>query len=150
MTVDKVMEQAQVFASAWSLIGGQFDDGTMHEEALEAKKELRDLVQSVVDSNVKPLEPDWKSIAISLGQRVNFAVQSCDCKGGGMLNMETGTVTGWREQKPVAYRAWFDKDNGARWLFTLWPEEERLDVDWEPLFTAPKATIPSATATQKP
>lgn len=46
------------------------------------------------------------------------------------------------QQEPVAYRAWFDKDNGARWLFTLWPEEERLDVDWEPLFTAPKATIP--------
>lgn len=50
-------------------------------------------------------------------------------------------ATDAREQKPVAYRAWFDKDNGARWLFTLWPEEERLDVDWEPLFTAPKATI---------
>jgi hypothetical protein len=51
-------------------------------------------------------------------------------------------ATDAREQQPVAYRAWFDKDNGARWLFTLWPEEERLDVDWEPLFTAPKATIP--------
>lgn len=37
--------------------------------------------------------------------------------------------------EPVAYRAWFDKDNGARWLFTLWPEEERLDVDWEALVT---------------
>lgn len=48
----------------------------------------------------------------------------------------------FKQQEPVAYRAWFDKDNGARWLFTLWPEEERLDVDWEPLFTAPKATIP--------
>lgn len=41
--------------------------------------------------------------------------------------------------EPVAYRAWFDADNGARWLFTLWPEEERLDVEWEPLFAAPKA-----------
>jgi hypothetical protein len=51
-------------------------------------------------------------------------------------------ATDAREQQPVAYRAWFDKDNGARWLFTLWPKEERLDVDWEPLFTAPKATIP--------
>jgi len=42
-------------------------------------------------------EVDWKSIAMALGQRVNFAVQSCDCKGGGMLNLETGKVTGWRD-----------------------------------------------------
>lgn len=41
-------------------------------------------------------------------------------------------------QEPVAYRAWFDQDNGARWLFTLWPEEERLDVQWEPLYAAPQ------------
>jgi hypothetical protein len=39
--------------------------------------------------------------------------------------------------EPVAWRAWFDADNGARWLFTLWPEEERLDVKWEPLYTTP-------------
>jgi len=42
----------------------------------------------------------------------------------------------------VAYRAWFDADNGARWLFTLWPEEERLNVEWEPLYAAPKALAP--------
>jgi hypothetical protein len=42
-------------------------------------------------------------------------------------------------QEPVAWRAWFDADSGARWLFTLWPEEERLDVKWEPLYTAPPA-----------
>ena len=51
------------------------------------------------------------------------------------------------KSKPVAYRAWFDADNGARWLFTLWPEEERLDVVWEPLFTAPKASIASQNMT---
>ena len=42
-----------------------------------------------------------------------------------------------RQAEPVAWRAWFDQDNGARWLFTLWPEEERLDVTWEPLYAAP-------------
>jgi chromosome segregation ATPase len=40
------------------------------------------------------------------------------------------------KQEPVAYRAWFDADNGARWLFSLWPKEERLEVDWQPLFKA--------------
>ena len=43
------------------------------------------------------------------------------------------------QQKPVAWRAWFDADNGARWLFSLWPEEERLDVEWQPLYTSPPA-----------
>ncbi len=42
-------------------------------------------------------EPDWKAIALALGQRVNFAVQRCDCKGGGMLNTETMQITSWRE-----------------------------------------------------
>ena len=41
------------------------------------------------------------------------------------------------EQEPVAWRAWFDDDHGARWLFSLWPEEERLDVQWQPLYTSP-------------
>ena len=44
-----------------------------------------------------PDTTDWKAIALSLAQRVNFAMQSCDCKGGGMLNLETGAVTGWRD-----------------------------------------------------
>ena len=39
--VDSVMEQAQVFASAWSLVGGKFDNGSMLEEAQAAKAELR-------------------------------------------------------------------------------------------------------------
>ncbi len=34
---------------------------------------------------------------MALGQRVNFAVQRCDCKGGGMLNTETMVLTGWRD-----------------------------------------------------
>ena len=42
--------------------------------------------------------------------------------------------------EPVAWRAWFDKDSGARWLFSLWPDEENkgLEVDWQPLYTAPQ------------
>lgn len=41
--------------------------------------------------------PDWQKIAMALGQRVNFAVRNCECKGGGMLNLETGKVTDWRD-----------------------------------------------------
>ena len=46
------------------------------------------------------------------------------------------------QSEPVAYRAWFDGHNVARWLFTLWPEEEQLNVDWQPLYTAPPLREP--------
>jgi len=39
--VDSVMEQAQVFASAWSLVGSRFDSGSGLEDAEQAKAELR-------------------------------------------------------------------------------------------------------------
>jgi len=39
--IDSVMEQAQVFASAWSLVGGRFDSGNGLEDAEQAKAELR-------------------------------------------------------------------------------------------------------------
>ncbi|SEI41673.1 hypothetical protein [Paraburkholderia diazotrophica] len=43
--VDKIMEQAQVFASAWSLVGGVFDSGNALETAEEEKEALRDLLR---------------------------------------------------------------------------------------------------------
>ena len=43
---------------------------------------------------------------------------------------------------PVAWRAWFDADNSAKWLFTLWPEEEHPSFDRQPLCTHPP--VPTA------
>ncbi len=41
---------------------------------------------------------DWKAIATALAQRVNFAIMNLDARGsGGMLNLETGKVTPWRD-----------------------------------------------------
>ena len=45
--VEKLMEQAQIFASAWSLVGGQFDGGDQLEQAEEEKERLRGLVEGV-------------------------------------------------------------------------------------------------------
>lgn len=42
--IDKVMEQAQVFASAWSLVGSRFDRGGELENAEEQKRQLRAFV----------------------------------------------------------------------------------------------------------
>lgn len=43
-TIDAIMEQAQVFASAWSLVGGRFDHGDMLKDAEAAKAELRQML----------------------------------------------------------------------------------------------------------
>ncbi len=46
--IDEIMSQAQVFASAWSLVGGPFDKGDELENAQAQKAELRALVERAV------------------------------------------------------------------------------------------------------
>ena len=45
---DEIMWQAQVFASAWSLVGGRFDNGNRLTEAEEAKAELLQMVAAAM------------------------------------------------------------------------------------------------------
>lgn len=45
--VSDAMEQAQVFASAWSLVGGRFDDGSMIDTANEEKEALERMLTSL-------------------------------------------------------------------------------------------------------
>lgn len=40
---------------------------------------------------------DWRAIALALARRVNFAVTNLSSKGGGMVDLNTGKVTGWRD-----------------------------------------------------
>jgi hypothetical protein len=47
VTSAEIMTQAQVFASAWSLVGGCFDSGSGLEDAEEAKAELRAMVEQL-------------------------------------------------------------------------------------------------------
>ena len=59
-TIDKIMEQAQVFASAWSLVGGRFDAGVALDDAQEAKAELRSMICALLSSDAKPAsEPNF-------------------------------------------------------------------------------------------
>lgn len=48
--VDNAMAQAQVFASAWSLVGSRFDQGNELDNALHEKAKLQQLVTDVVTS----------------------------------------------------------------------------------------------------
>jgi hypothetical protein len=42
--VENILEQAQVFASAWALVGGRFDGGNAMDDAEVAKNNLRQMV----------------------------------------------------------------------------------------------------------
>lgn len=46
--INSLMEQAQVFASSWSLIGGRFDGGNAMRDAEEAKAELRQMIEEAL------------------------------------------------------------------------------------------------------
>jgi len=54
---EAIMEQAQVYASAWSLIGGPFDDGNALETAEQEKAELRNLVGETIATLEQPPMP---------------------------------------------------------------------------------------------
>ncbi|WP_210249301.1 hypothetical protein, partial [Neorhizobium alkalisoli] len=54
-TIDAIMEQAQVFASTYSLVGGGFDDGTKMEQSEEEKAELRRMVEALSAPPETPL-----------------------------------------------------------------------------------------------
>lgn len=44
LKLQEIMSQAQVFASAWSLVGGRFDGGNAMDDAEVAKNELRQMI----------------------------------------------------------------------------------------------------------
>ena len=48
MNTEQIMSQAQVFASAWALVGGRFDNGDMLETANEEKAELQTAIEALV------------------------------------------------------------------------------------------------------
>ncbi|WP_250519516.1 hypothetical protein [Caballeronia sp. NCTM1] len=50
--VDEAMSQAQVFASAWSLVGGPFDNGEMLENAEVEKRALRALIANLLSASI--------------------------------------------------------------------------------------------------
>lgn len=63
ISVDAIMSQAQVFASAWSLVGGPFDQGDALAYAEEEKDELREMLEDFCSNTelqrVAELLIDW-------------------------------------------------------------------------------------------
>ena len=51
--VDKLMSQAQTFASAWSLVGTRFDNGDGITCAEEEKEILREMITTEISKLIK-------------------------------------------------------------------------------------------------
>lgn len=49
--VDQVMEQVQVFASAWALVGSRFDNGGQLLQANEEKAALREMLEEFIEQS---------------------------------------------------------------------------------------------------
>ena len=129
MTTDELMALADDYAS------------NHNAHTINQLKEARAALLAAVESMAQELEAakaETKRYADSVAELELAAHQD------GLLRVRYGRerdalqakLTELEKQEPVAYRAWFDADNGARWLFSLWPEEERLEVDWQPLYIA--------------
>lgn len=57
ITTEMLMDQAQVFASAWSLVDGQFDQGNQLQVANDEKAHLEDMLmefQEQIEMNAAP------------------------------------------------------------------------------------------------
>lgn len=61
-SLNSIMEQAQVYASAWSLVGSRFDNGDRLEQAEEEKQALRAMLEEFLSSS------ELHNIAIGLVQ----------------------------------------------------------------------------------
>lgn len=46
--IDEIMSDVQSFASTWALVGGRFDDGSMHNTAEAQSAELRNLIAAAL------------------------------------------------------------------------------------------------------
>lgn len=49
ITIKHIMDQAQVYASAWSLVGGPFDQGNQLQQAEDEKQALQELLVAFED-----------------------------------------------------------------------------------------------------
>lgn len=49
ITIEQIMEQAQVYASAWSMVGGPFDQGNQLVRAHEEKQLLEEMLVAFED-----------------------------------------------------------------------------------------------------
>lgn len=77
--VDKLMEQAQIFASSWSMVGGPFDNGDGLANSNAMKAELRTMIRDALSSPPLSAPPEgWRQPKIDLREIAEQAGISMD------------------------------------------------------------------------
>lgn len=107
--INKVMEQAQVFASSWALVGGRFDAGGALENAEVQKQALREMLQAVpataeessADQPTPALPEGWRetlSDAAELLDRLDCEQTASELRAlHAQLAAAPAVPDGWRE-----------------------------------------------------
>ena len=97
MNAEQIMSQAQVFASAWALVGGRFDNGDMLETANEEKAELQTAIEALVQE---------RDAAQQLAPALTAANKVID-----KLAAENKTLRDAWSAEPVGYISEHEKDS---------------------------------------
>ena len=88
--MQQIMEQAQVFASAWSLVGGRFDTGNALDDAEDAKAELRTMVRSLADLAAQSVRPI--TLAAQQAEREPLTDEQIDARNPYVLSKNHASV----------------------------------------------------------
>lgn len=111
---DQVMEQAQVFASAWSLVGGRFDTGNAMADAEEAKAELRTLVRALADltaQTVRPIEAEADEPVYHLRGYGDVSASDLDAYyKAHAAKAEPVTNDAARDAQETPFESWWEKE----------------------------------------
>lgn len=128
--INSLMEQAQVFASSWSLIGGRFDGGNAMRDAEEAKAELRQMIEEA-------LQITWVGLTDEKSQpEEKYCKQAVD---GEIPEAYTPAKGGLLpEQKPEPFGIWHQGDTSEECDFFLYADAGDVTCDTcVKLYTAP-------------
>jgi hypothetical protein len=72
----EIMEQAQVFASAWSLVGGRFDGGNAMDDAEVAKMALHQMIEEALAKQEQGEPVAW--FREEKGEKIYYATKAWD------------------------------------------------------------------------
>ncbi|MEN2425966.1 hypothetical protein AA0N74_07990 [Chromobacterium vaccinii] len=99
--INKVMEQAQVFASSWALVGGRFDAGRALENAEVQKQALREMLQAA------PAAPQAAVVALNI-ENAPIGTKAPAIMGGYWYR----TDRGWKWNGPEGSGGTFPRPGG--------------------------------------
>jgi hypothetical protein len=150
MKLQEIMTQAQVFASAWSLVGGRFDGGNAMDEAEVAKNELYQMVaEALAQPQQEPVA--WMTQARNFVHPMEFTEEEAKSYGwkavytsppAQLEPVEYWTVAnGWvSDQAEVPAAVWVEPDFWEHCNRVNCATAYRLPAPGrQPLYTSPPA-----------